>query len=90
MDSLEKYLKIMIDRDGSDLFVSTGAPINCKIYGKMEPLSDTPLQKGESAQLAYALLDDEQKQQFENKPELNLAISISGVGRFRVNMCGAT
>ncbi len=86
MDSLEKYLKIMIDRDGSDLFVSTGAPINCKIYGKMEPLSDTPLQKGESAQLAYALLDDEQKQQFENKPELNLAISISGVGRFRVNI----
>ena len=79
-------LKIMVDRDGSDLFLTTGAPVSCKIYGKLEPITETPLGLDVVKSIAYSIMDDEQTRDFERKPEMNLAISEPGVGRFRVNI----
>lgn len=80
------YLRLMVEKDGSDLFLSTGAPISSKIYGKLVPLSDQVLQKGQTHKIALSLMNEDQRKQFEIKPECNLAIGITDVGRFRVNV----
>ena len=79
-------LKIIVDRDGSDLYLSTGAPASMKIQGKLLPVSDSPYGKGEVKEIAYSIMDADQIAAFETKPEMNLAISESGIGRFRVNI----
>jgi len=86
MIDFEHYLKTMVQRDGSDLFLSTGAPVSCKTYGKLEPLSDQPLKPGEVKECAYKVMNEEQIQLFEKRPEMNLAIQIKGIGRFRINI----
>jgi twitching motility protein PilU len=86
MIDFQHYLKTMVQRDGSDLFLSTGAPISCKTYGKLEPLTDQPLKPGEVKECAYQIMNQEQIEAFEKRPEMNLAIQISSVGRFRVNI----
>ncbi len=83
---LDNFLNIMVKRDGSDLFLTTGAPISCKIMGKLLPLSRETLKKGQVKLIADSLMDAEQRAAFEAKPEMNLAISRPGVGRFRVNI----
>ncbi|MBV1880317.1 MAG: PilT/PilU family type 4a pilus ATPase [Pseudomonadales bacterium] len=86
MKEFSEYLKEMVDKDGSDLFLSTGAPVSAKIYGKLVPLDTERLPPGIVGEIANSIMDDEQKSQFAIKPEMNLAISLSGIGRFRVNI----
>ncbi len=80
------YLKLMVQKNGSDLFFSTGAPPNLKAEGHTMPIGDTPLAPGMVRKLAYSIMNDEQVKDFEKTMEGNLAISISGLGRFRVNV----
>jgi twitching motility protein PilU len=86
MKTLKDYLTIMVQKDGSDLYLTTGAPICCKVHGHLSPLDAEPLKPGQVKEIAYGVMDNEQRQQFEKKPEMNLAISEPGVGRFRVNI----
>ena len=80
------YLKNFAEKDGSDLYLSTGAPISAKFFGAMEPMSPEPLPIGKVQEIANSLMTPEQQADFENRPEMNLAISEPGVGRFRVNI----
>ena len=80
------YLKLMVQKNGSDLFFSTGAPPNLKAEGRTMPIGDTPMGSGMVRELAYSIMNDEQISEFERTMEGNLAISISGLGRFRVNV----
>lgn len=80
------YLKIMVMKDASDLYLSTGAMPSVKIHGRLTPVEKEVFQMGQIKDIAYAVMDEEQRNEFENKPEMNLAISESGVGRFRVNI----
>jgi twitching motility protein PilU len=79
-------LKMMIEKDGSDLFLTTGAPPSIKAYGKLIPLLDKKLPKGMVKNIAYQIMSEEQIRDFEKNPEMNLAISNSDIGRFRVNI----
>ena len=79
-------LKMIVDRDGSDLYLSTGAPASMKIQGKLLPVSDRPYDAGEVKGIAYSIMDDDQISAFETRPEMNLAISEPEIGRFRVNI----
>ena len=79
-------LKMIVDRDGSDLYLSTGAPASMKIQGKLLPVSDNSYGAGEVKEIAYSIMDNDQIAAFETKPEMNLAISESDIGRFRVNI----
>jgi len=81
-----KYLKHFAAKDGSDLYLSTGAPISAKFFGKLTPLSKKTLAPGEVKKIAYSILNEEQIKEFEQTMEMNMAISEPGVGRFRVNM----
>ena len=79
-------LKQMADMDGSDLFLTTGAPPSVKVFGKISLLSDRVMQKGEVKKIAYSIMNEEQIALFEKNPEMNLALGETGVGRFRVNI----
>lgn len=86
MQELKDYLRVLIERDGSDLYLSTGAPPSIKTMGQLVPIADAPLPKGRVAELAYAAMNDDQAKEFEHKPEMNLAVSEESLGRFRVNI----
>lgn len=83
---IRKYLEILAKHDGSDLYLSTGAPPSGKFQGVLKPLSKEPLKPGQISEMISAVMDEDQKKEFEQELELNMAISITGVGRFRLNM----
>ena len=83
---INNYLQILAADDGSDLYLSTGAPPFGKFQGEMKPLSETAYQPGEIETIAQLIMDEEQREQFLHELEMNLAISIPGVGRFRINI----
>ena len=80
------YLKIMVEREGSDLYFSAGAPVSAKIHGALTPVDGHVLGREDVKAIAWSVMDDEQIAEFERKPEMNLAISEDGIGRFRVNI----
>ncbi len=80
------YLKLMVQKNGSDLFFSTGAPPNLKAEGRTAPIGNTSMEPGQVKRLAYSIMSDEQIREFEATMECNLAISIHRLGRFRVNL----
>ena len=82
---LYDLLRLMIAKDGSDLFLTVDFPPAFKINGKMVPVSDKPLTTQHTIELARALMNDRQAAEFEANKELNFAISPGGIGRFRVN-----
>ena len=83
---IQALLKTLVTQDGSDLYLSTGAPPCAKFNGVLRPLGTEALKPGEIAGIAMAIMDAEQRQEFERDLEMNLAMSIHGVGRFRVNI----
>ena len=83
---IEAWLRILAEQGGSDLFLSTGAPPCAKFDGQLRPVAADVLKPGEIAVIADEIMDDTQREEFRNELELNLAVSISGVGRFRVNV----
>ena len=84
--SFEQALQLLSDREGSDLYYSTGAPPSAKVYGKLTTFSDEVMKPGEIEEIANSIMNDEQREQFKESSEMNLAISRSGLGRYRVNI----
>lgn len=80
------YLKILAMKDGSDLYLTTGAPVCAKFHGALKMLEKGTLPVGRVKELAYSIMTPAQITAFETKPEMNIALSESGVGRFRVNI----
>jgi len=79
-------LVMLIEKEGSDLFLTTGAPPNIKAHGKLMRVGDKDLPPGAVKQIAYQIMNEQQIADFEKNPEMNLAIQEKGVGRFRVNI----
>ena len=80
------FLKLMTEKGASDMFLTTGAPVNIKVEGKLYPLGNTGLPGGMVKKIAYSLMDEGQVPQFERALELNLAIAVKDAGRFRINV----
>lgn len=83
---VKPYLKILADKGGSDLYFSTGAPPSAKFNGVMTPLGKEPAPPGWVNGLAQEIMNEKQREEFNQKPEMNLALSLSDIGRFRVNV----
>ena len=83
---LAQMLQILASQDGSDLYLATGAPPCAKFQGILKPLTNEPLTPGAVSAIANSIMDEEQRQQFDKDLEMNLALSLSKVGRFRVNI----
>jgi twitching motility protein PilU len=83
---ITEWLKILSSEGGSDLYLSTGAPPCAKFDGQLKPIASEIMQPGEIKEIAYEIMDPTQRAEFEQELEMNLATSISGYGRFRVNI----
>ena len=80
------YLRLMVDKEASDLFLYAGAPVCIKIDGVVRPVGSKKLESGGVRQIAYSIMKDDQIKEFEHEMELNFAIPLAGVGRFRANV----
>ena len=80
------FLKLMTEKNASDMFLTTGAPVNIKVEGKLYPLGNTGLPAGMVKKIAYSLMDEGQVPAFERDLELNMAIAVKDAGRFRINV----
>lgn len=80
------YLKLMVEKDASDLFFSAGAVPHMKIEGVTMPVNAPVLQSDETKALAYGVMNQKQTAQFEATLEMNLSVSFRELGRFRVNV----
>jgi len=83
---LNDYLKLMVAKDASDIYIAVGAPVSAKIQGALAPLEKTMVNPLRAKEIAYQIMNPEQQVEFEKTLEMNLAISESGVGRFRINL----
>jgi len=82
---MQELLRLMVQKKGSDLFVTANFPPAIKIDGKMTPVSNQILTAQHTAELARAIMNDRQAAEFEATRECNFAISPADIGRFRVN-----
>lgn len=83
---IDLLLRQLASQEGSDLYLSTGAPPSARFDGVLKPLSDQRFKPGEIAAIAESIMDAEQRLEFDRELEMNLAISLTGVGRFRINL----
>ena len=82
---INDLLKLMVSRNGSDLFITAEFPPAIKVDGKVTKVSPQPLTPTHTLTLARAIMSDKQVADFERTKECNFAISPAGIGRFRVN-----
>ncbi len=78
-------LRLLVQKEGSDLFITVGFPPAIKIHGKVTPVSKKALTQDNCQAMTYAIMNDKQMKTFEETKECNFAISPAGIGRFRVN-----
>ncbi|MCK2096483.1 PilT/PilU family type 4a pilus ATPase [Thauera aromatica] len=82
---MHELLRLMLQKNGSDLFITAGFPPAIKIDGRIVPQSNQLLQPQHTAELARAVMSDRQAAEFETHKECNFGISPAGIGRFRAN-----
>ncbi len=83
---IKLLLRLMAEKNASDLFFSTGAPPHMKIEGVSTPMGQGALPPGAIKNIAYELMTQKQIDEFEEEWEQNFAISVEDIGRFRVNV----
>jgi len=83
---MHKLLAAMSKAGGSDLFIAHDFPPSIKLNGKMQPLIAQKLNGEVTEQLARAMMNESQREEFAREYECNFAISIPGLSRFRVNV----
>ncbi|GLX77033.1 twitching motility protein PilT [Thalassotalea insulae] len=79
------YLEKMVQEEASDLFVTAKLPVSAKINGELQPIDEHALSPEEALELVHSAMNDKQKLEFDQEKECNFAISIDGIGRFRVS-----
>ena len=82
---INDLLKLMLQRKGSDLFITADFPPAIKVDGKVTKVSAQPLSAAHTLALVRAVMNDKQAAEFEHTKECNFAISPAGIGRFRCN-----
>jgi twitching motility protein PilU len=82
---INDLLKLMISRNGSDLFITGDFPPAIKVDGKVTKVSPQPLTGAHTMALARSIMNDKQAAEFERTKECNFAVAPPGIGRFRVN-----
>ncbi len=84
--TIQELLKTTVEKDASDLHITTYIPPRIRIHGSLVSLDYAPLTPTETKTLIYSLLTDKQKKNFEDKLELDFSFGIQDLGRFRANV----
>jgi len=79
-------LKLMVQRDASDLFITAGLSPSLKINGAIAPVTEALLTADQVRKLALSMMNKQQREEFEQTLECNFAIAPPETGRFRVNV----
>jgi twitching motility protein PilU len=82
---MQDLLRRVVERKGSDLFITAGFPPAIKIDGEIRPQSEKPLSTEHAATMVRAIMNDRQTREFDATKESNFAIAPAGIGRFRVS-----
>ncbi len=82
---LDKLLRLMVDKSASDLFITAGMPPSMKVHGRIHAVTKSPLSPEQTQEIIYGMMNEVQIHEFEKTKELNFAVSVSGVGRFRAS-----
>ncbi len=83
---MKEILTLMVKEGASDLHIKVGSPPTLRIYGKLIPLDMAPLTPQQTKELIYGILTEDQKTGFEEELELDMAYTLEGISRFRVNV----
>ena len=86
MSTLYELLSMMIEKNASDLHITTGSPPRFRIDGKLMHIDEPPLTPTDTKSVCYSILTDAQKHKFEENNELDLSFGIKGLSRFRGNI----
>ena len=82
----DKLLQLMVQKNGSDMFITEGVPPSIKVNGQILPVGKNPLTGSQCMKLVTSIMTDSQKQEFEDTNECQFAISDSlETARFRVS-----
>lgn len=83
---INKLLKLMSEKNASDIHITAGAPVQLRVDEVLIPVDDHKLLPEETKELSYSMLSEEMRKKFEKDLELDMAFGVSGIGRFRVNV----
>ena len=84
--NLHQLLKLMVERDASDLHITVGSPPRIRVDGSLVEIKAPPLTGQDCRQLCYSVLTDSQRQIFEEKNELDASFGVKSLSRFRANV----
>ncbi|MFH1853372.1 MAG: PilT/PilU family type 4a pilus ATPase [Candidatus Neomarinimicrobiota bacterium] len=79
-------LKMMVDKDATDLYITVGSPPMYRIGKEIYPISSTKLTPALTEKIALSFLDEKQAREFHEQREIDIAYSVPGVGRVRINV----
>ncbi|MCX5685916.1 MAG: type IV pilus twitching motility protein PilT [Candidatus Omnitrophica bacterium] len=85
-NDMNKLLKLMVEKNASDLHITAGSPIQLRVDENLVPVDASALSPENCQELIYSVLTDAQKEKFEQDLELDLAFGVKTLGRFRVNV----
>ena len=86
MATLYDLLKMMIEKNASDLHITTGSSPRLRIDGKLVSIDHPPLSPTDTKTVCYSILTDAQKHKYEENNELDLSFGVKGLSRFRANI----
>jgi len=81
----QNLLRKMVEREGSDLFITAAFPPAIKVDGTIHPATDAPLTPEQASMMVRSIMNDKQIKEFDSTKECNFAIAPKGIGRFRVS-----
>lgn len=83
--NIRPYLKLMADKQASDLYFATAAPVKIRVEGRMASVGQEVLTPEKVQEIAHGLMSDKERRVLEVDKEVDFAISEKGIGRFRAN-----
>lgn len=86
MARIDQFLKVLVERGGSDLHLTTGSPPVMRLHGHLQPFNFRELTPKDMEALIYEIMDPEWRSRFEETLDFDFAYEISGLSRFRVNV----
>jgi twitching motility protein PilU len=83
---IQEYFKVMVEREASDLYLTVARPPTYRIDGRVQPSGDPAFVPQDLEVLAQSIMNERQRKEFAETMEMNMAMSLPGVSRFRVNV----
>ncbi len=85
MNNIQTWLRVLHEKQGSDLFVTVGLPPQIKVHGRLHALGERPLTADDTREIIAGIMTSAQREEFSRTRECQFAIAIDDDARFRVS-----